>query len=215
MGISTSLKSRELVILFYAVPTVFLLLEFYLAPADSVFRTVGNQLLLWAVLLWNFSYLFGGYALIRYHLHIINRRREGFEFSVLLLACFVFFLILGFLKSATGSGAYDWVWSNALLPLQMAMLSFVGFYTYTVFYRGARSRSWEAGLLLVVTILGLLYIAPASGAWMPVFLDIGEWLNNVPNVAGNRAILIGMAIGMIAVFVRSLLGLERSQIGER
>jgi len=211
----TVLKSRELVILFYAVPCVFLLLEFYLAPDPSPFRTAGNQLLSWAVILYTFSYLLGGYALFRYHMTIIQRRREGYEFSVLLLVCFGIFLILGLLKSATGWGAYDWIWTAILLPLQIAMLSFVGFYTYTVFFRGARSRSWEAGLLLFVSILLMLYAAPAATAWVPAFNDIGNWINSVPNVAGNRAILIGMAVGMLAVFVRSLLGLERSQIGEK
>ena len=210
-----SLKSREVVILWYAVPSIFLLLEYYLAPADSIFRTIGNQLLAWVIILYTFSYLLGGYALFRYHLNIIQRRRERFQFSILLLLSFAFFLTLGLLKSATGLGAYDWVWSNILLPTQIAMLSFVGFYTYTVFFRGARSRSWEAGILLIATILLMLYQAPASASWFPVFETIGNWLKNVPNVAGNRAILIGMVVGMIAVFVRTLIGLERSQIGEK
>jgi hypothetical protein len=211
----TSLKSREVVILFYAIPCLFLLFEFYLAPDGSIFQIMGSQLLAWVVILYTFSYLLGGYALFRYHLTIIQQRREGFEFSILLLACFFFFLALGLLKSATGFGGYDFVWSNVLLPTQIAMLSFVGFYTYTVFFRGARSRSWEAGLLLFVTILLMLYQAPASAGWFPIFETIGNWIKNVPNTAGNRAILIGMAVGMIAVFVRTLLGLERAQIGEK
>ena len=213
MGIN--LKSREVVILMYAVPTVFLLLEFYLAGDDSIFRIVGNHLLSWAVLLWTFSYVLGGYALFRYHLNIIQRRREGFGYSILLLASFGVFLFLGLMKSATGWIAYDWSIVSLLLPLQIGMLSYVGFYTYTVFYRGARSRSWEAGILLFVTILLMLYQAPAGPAYWSGFETIGNWFKNVPNTAGNRAIVIGMAVGMIAVFVRTLLGLERSQIGEK
>jgi hypothetical protein len=61
----------------------------------------------------------------------------------------------------------------------------------------------------------MLYQAPAGPAFWSGFEAIGDWFKNVPNTAGNRAILIGMAVGMIAVFVRTLLGLERSQIGER
>jgi hypothetical protein len=35
------------------------------------------------------------------------------------------------------------------------------------------------------------------------------WLMRVPNIAGQRAILMGIAVGVVAVTVRLLLGLER------
>jgi hypothetical protein len=213
------LKSRELVILFYAVPTIFVILEFYLIPAGNIIKDFGTQMLAWVTILWTMSYLIGGYALFRYHFTIIQRKREGYQFSYLLLLTFIVFLALGLLQSATGGSSgsfplYDWLWNNALLPLQIAMLSYVGFYTYTVFFRGARSRSWEAGLLLAVSILLMFYSAPYGTAYWYGFESIGNWINSVPNMAGQRAILIGMAIGLIAIFVRTLLGLERAQLGE-
>jgi hypothetical protein len=211
---ATSLKSREIVILFYAVPTLFLLFEFYLAEAGSIWNQMGNQLITWAIILYTLSYLLGGYSLFRYHLHMIQRKRENYQFSYLLIISFVVFLFLGLLKSATGLATYDWIWSNILLPLQIAMLSYVGFYTYTVFFRGARSRSWEAGLLLAVSILLMLYQAPAGPAYWSGFETIGNWIKDVPNTAGMRAINIGIAVGLIAIFVRTLLGLERAQLGE-
>lgn len=208
------LKGRELVILFYAVPTLFIILSYYLIPAGNIIKDIETQMLAWVVILWTMSYLLGGYALFRYHLTLIQRKREGYQFSYLLLGSFIAFLILGLIKSATGFGLYDWLWNNALLPLQIAMLSYVGFYTYTVFFRGARSRTWEAGLLLGVSILLMFYSAPYGTAYWYGFETIGNWINSVPNMAGQRAILIGMAIGLIAIFVRTLLGLERAQLGE-
>jgi hypothetical protein len=211
---ASALKGREIVILFYAVPTIFLILDYFLAPADSIIRDIGNQLIAWVMILWVMSYLIGGYALFRYHLTMIQRKREGYQFSYLLLGSFIVFLGMGLLKSATGSILYDWFWSNTLLPLQIAMLSYVGFYTYTIFYRGARSRSWEAGLLLFVSILLMFYSAPYGTAYWMGFESIGNWIKDVPQMAGQRAILIGMAIGLIAIFVRTILGLERAQLGE-
>ena len=213
-NMSNVIKSREVVILFYAVPSLFLLLEFYLAPADSVFRTVGDQLLTWALLLWTFTYLLGGYSLFRYHLNAIQHKRERYQYSYLLLGSFAIFLLLGLFKSWFDLITYDWIWNNVLLPLQIAMLSYVGFYTYTVFFRGARSRSWEAGLLLAVSIIIMLYSAPAGPAYWSGFETIGNWIKDVPNTGGQRGIIIGMAIGLIAIFVRTLLGLERAQLGE-
>lgn len=208
------LKSREIVIGFYAIPTLFLIVEYFLAPADSVFREISNQMFAWVTILWTLSYLLGGYALFRYHLTLIQRKREGYQYSYLLLGTFIVFLILGILFSVADLGLYNFIWANALLPLQIGMLSYVGFYTYTVFFRGARTRSWEAGLLLGVSILIMLYSAPAGPAWVPAFETIGNWINTYPNMAGQRAITIGMAIGLIAIFVRTILGLERAQLGE-
>jgi len=39
------------------------------------------------------------------------------------------------------------------------------------------------------------------------------WINGVPNLAGQRGIMICSAIGAISVSLRVLLGLERTYLG--
>jgi hypothetical protein len=123
-------------------------------------------------------------------------------------------MLLGAIRSEGNLVPYDWFWTNLLLPVTIGMFSFAGLYMFIIFFRGARTRSWEAGLLLVVAILLMLYQAPAGPAFWSGFQTIGSWINRVPNTAGFRGITIGVAMGMLALFVRTILGLERAQLGE-
>ena len=44
--------------------------------------------------------------------------------------------------------------------------------------------------------------------------SIQEWIYFYPNVAGARAIMIGIGLGIFATSIRYILGIERSYIGE-
>jgi hypothetical protein len=89
---------------------------------------------------------------------------------------------------------------------------------------GIAVNSWRrerlATLLTVVVGFG---VVTAAGQWMgwPVdrpavfFLpELQDWIYNVPNVAGARAIMIGIGLGIIATSIRYILGIEKSYIGE-
>ena len=41
-----------------------------------------------------------------------------------------------------------------------------------------------------------------------------EWIYLVPNLAGSRAILIGIGLGIVATSLRYIFGLEKSYLGE-
>ena len=46
-----------------------------------------------------------------------------------------------------------------------------------------------------------------------MFPDLAQWLIDIPNNAGRRAIMMGAAIGAIATGLRVIIGLERSHLG--
>ena len=52
---------------------------------------------------------------------------------------------------------------------------------------------------------------PGIGEYLSRFQN---WLMDVPNVAGRRAIFIGAALGAVATGVRIILGIERSHLGD-
>ena len=70
------------------------------------------------------------------------------------------------------------------------------------------------GGLLIVTIWGSLLGWPIDQPnlfYLPILQD---WIYNNPNVAGARAIMIGIGLGIFATSIRYILGLEKSYIGE-
>jgi hypothetical protein len=54
---------------------------------------------------------------------------------------------------------------------------------------------------------------PESMLWLR-FDNLTEWIMNAPNTAGNRAIMIGIALGTVATSLRILLGVDRSYLGQ-
>ena len=46
----------------------------------------------------------------------------------------------------------------------------------------------------------------------PPFIPIGDWIFSVPNMATMRAVIIGNALGAIALAMRVLLGKERGYL---
>ncbi len=70
------------------------------------------------------------------------------------------------------------------------------------------------GGVLAVTIAGFIMGWPVDQPaifYLPVLQD---WIYNNPNVAGARAIMIGIGLGIFATSIRYILGIEKSYIGE-
>ena len=43
--------------------------------------------------------------------------------------------------------------------------------------------------------------------------NLSDWIMNVPNKAGQRAIMIGIALGTVSTSLRLILGIEKSHLG--
>ncbi len=68
---------------------------------------------------------------------------------------------------------------------------------------------------IMVTIAGFLMGWPAD---RPAFLylpKMQEWIYLYPNIAGMRAVMIGIALGMVGTSLRVILGIEKSFMGEK
>ena len=69
--------------------------------------------------------------------------------------------------------------------------------------------------LLGVTLLGSSMGWPVDQPSVFYLPDLQEWIYSVPNLAGARAIMIGIGLGIILTSLRYIFGLEKSYIGDQ
>lgn len=100
-----------------------------------------------------------------------------------------------------------------LIPVLSTMFSLLAFFIASAAYRAFRARNLLATLLLVAALLVMLRFNP----WLPgaVYIEkAANWLMNVPNLAAQRAIVIGVGLGMVATSLKVVLGIERGYMGK-
>jgi hypothetical protein len=197
------------------------------APARAL-AYIDHNVSIWFNVLAVFAFILGGANLLKNHAQRIARRRRDWPYSLVTLVSFLAVLILGLAKvggppGLTGdvadpAAAFGWIYNALLTPLVATLFSLLAFFVASAAYRAFRMRSPEATLLLAsafVVLVGRTPVGSFLGRLLPdslAFLRpdyLSMWLIKVPNVAGQRAILIGIALGVVAVSLRLLLGLER------
>lgn len=108
---------------------------------------------------------------------------------------------------------FVWIYDHVFDPCNSTMFALLAFFVASAAFRAFRARNAEAALLLGAAILVMLGRAPLGRSISDFFPDFGQWLIDIPNNGGRRAIMMGAAIGAIATGLRVIVGLERSHLG--
>ncbi|MBZ0232677.1 MAG: hypothetical protein K8M05_10140 [Deltaproteobacteria bacterium] len=108
---------------------------------------------------------------------------------------------------------FVWIYDHVFDPCNSTMFALLAFFVASAAFRAFRARNAEAALLLLAAILVMLGRAPLGRSISDVFPDFAQWLIDIPNNAGRRAIMMGAAIGAIATGLRVIVGIERSHLG--
>ncbi len=115
------------------------------------------------------------------------------------------------LESSMFRHFFDYV----MMPILATMFALLAFFIASAAYRAFRARNLLATLLLVSALILMLRFFP----YFP--FGIGEyvaktstWLMNVPNLAAQRAIIIGIGLGIVATAMKVILGIERGYMGK-
>ena len=121
-------------------------------------------------------------------------------------------------QARAADNIFNFAFTRIYTPLSATMYSLLAFYVASAAFRAFRAKNLHATLLLVAAVLvmigrvpvgGLLQIDLSDGTiWRPL-VWIQDWLMTWPNAAGQRAIQMGAAIGMIATGLRVIFGIER------
>lgn len=203
---------RQLPIYLGFIAGILVIISRYLAIPAMV--QVRNTLDNWSMVSGSAAFLLGMINLFLVHKNNIQKRKENWGASVVLLVAMVGYFIYGVLKGPDDD-LFVSIFNATISPLGSAMFSLLAFYMLSAAYRAFRMRNLEATILLIAGLIGILGNAPIGAAithWIP---DMRNWMTNVLNTAAMRAVTIGTSLGAYAAMVRILLGIERSYLGGR
>jgi hypothetical protein len=99
------------------------------------------------------------------------------------------------------------------------MFSLLAFFIASAAFRAFKARNVTAVLLLAtafIVMLGRVPIGALITRSLPENMQLGsivEWILNIPNMAAQRGILMGVGLGMIATAIKIILGIERGYLG--
>jgi len=196
------------------------------------FPALDHEFSIWFDIIAVFAFVLGGGNLIKVHVDRITRNHTDKYYSMVTIAGFLFMLGIGLLKfggdpGLTGNYTADGTWFKFMYdavftPLQATMFSLLAFFVASAAYRAFRAKTKEATVLLIAAFIILIGRTPLGHYvtfWLPEplqFLHIPNlqaWIMSAPNLAGQRAIMIGIALGIIATSLKLILGIERSYLG--
>lgn len=136
-------------------------------------------------------------------------RAKNREATVLLIAALI--ILVG--RTLVGTALTETL-PGSLELLFSALLATIAWEQY-------RSKRWISlsligtlgAFLLARTLYGYLTLAGGGDFYLLTVPDLVNWIMVVPQLAGQRAIMIGICLGIISMSLRLILGVERSYLG--
>ena len=136
-------------------------------------------------------------------------RAKNREATLLLIAALI--ILLG--RTLVGTALTETL-PGSLELLFAALLAAIAWGQY-------RSKRWIslagigilAAFLVIRTVYGYLVLASGGPFDHLTVPDLVNWIMVVPQMAGQRAIMIGICLGIISMSLRLILGVERSYLG--
>ena len=171
-----------------------------------------------------FTFFLGIISFLLHHTNKIRRKVEGNGYSWAAIGAFVVMVLAGVLgrvllgrdvlfRGTPEESAFQWVFNNMLVPMEATMFALLAFYIASASFRAFRARNLEATLLLVAAILIMIGKVPLGELIWSGFTDVQQWIQDFPNTAAKRAVMIGVGLGMASTALKMVLGIERSWIG--
>ena len=227
--------SRSVAVLIASIAGITMVLSKFLVPLGDAEVKVAD----WFNVLAAIAFVLGGANLLKMNLLAISARGPGWGYSAVTLAAFLATLGVGVLKvgvppaaafpNVPFSGEKDvagsalwWLYEYAMSPITGTLFAMLAFYVASAAFRAFRAKNLEASLLLgtaFVILLGRTFAGVLLTGWLPEWAsglrleNLSVYVMQVFNTAGNRAIIIGIALGVAATSLRILLGVDRSWMG--
>ncbi len=176
----------------------------------------------WFSIVAAFAIWLGALNLMKISFQKIARKKTDWIYSVVIVASFLVITVIGFYEGAAFREAgtkFSWLYEFVYTPLSATMFAILAFFVASASYRAFRARNLEATLLLAAGFLVMIGRVPVGDSltfFLPESMQLSQvasWIMTFPQTAGQRAIMIGIALGLVSTSLRIILGIERSHLG--
>jgi hypothetical protein len=178
-------------------------------------KTIAKSLQSWVSVMGSVALGIGAINIARIHGRYISRREPGkWVYSIILIVMIVITVGMGlFFPGGISNPIYqDW-YNTFFVPSDTMIAGILGWFLIPATYRAFKARTLESFVLLISCIFVMLMNVPIGEIISPVIPKIGQWITEVPNVAGQRAFIISVAIGITILTLRTILGHEKGALG--
>ncbi len=209
---------RQLPLFIILIGGITFIFQYYIPHQRS--QDLYEWYLDWAMITGIFASIMGFYSIIRLHVVKVKRRVSGWYFSAITLCCMALMVVAALLTGKESGSLFMTLYTYVQVPIEATVFSLLAFYISSAAYRAFRAKSAQATALLIAAIIVMLGRVPIGEylsfwkVWgLPSLTSISDWLLNVPNMAAKRAIGIGVALGMMVMSLKIILGIERTYLG--
>jgi hypothetical protein len=190
-----------------AIAAGILTLVGYFIPDLSGIR---DLILRWAVIVVAFALLVGIVNLLSVHWRkVLRTPAAGIPSMFLILFFFITIAVVG-INGPTGEWSL-FLFNNIQVPVESTLLAIMVVTLLYAVMRLFRQRMEMSSLVFLFTFL--IFILAAAPIYifpnLPGLGSLRSWIAGVLSVAGARGILLGVALGTIAVGLRVLMGADR------
>jgi hypothetical protein len=203
------MKNNVPLLITFVAGMVMIVQYFVPHPPFSSIQQVFNT---WFLIITVFAMTLGIGNLMKIHIERVRRQRGGWWYSIVLLVAFAVMFVAGIGWGIQRGTFFYYLYWNMHIPMSSTMFALLAFFVASASYRAFRARTPEATLLLASAILVMIGRVPlANYIWDKLPL-ISDWIMDYPNTAGQRAIMIGIALGVVSTSLRIILGIERTYL---
>ncbi len=211
---------REIPLLITTIVGIVFVIQYFIPHAP--FNNLNDWFSDWFSIVQAFAIWLGALNLMKISFQKVFAQKSDWGYAGVTIGSFLLIAIIGFAGGQDfrePGTAFDWLYVYMYTPLSSTMFAILAFFVASASYRAFRARNLEATLLLVAAffvMLGRVPVGDTLTLWLPESMrlsQVASWIMNFPQAAGQRAIMIGIALGLVSTSLRIILGIERSHLG--
>jgi hypothetical protein len=215
---------REIPLIITGVVGIVLVIAYFIP--HTPFNRLDDLFSDWFFILAACAIWLGALNLLKLSVIKVWKRKKDWPYSVIIIITWFMMAGAGFYGGRVFQSPgtdFKWLYDHFYTPLSATMFALLAFFVASASYRAFRARSFLATLLLgagfLVMMGRVLFDDFIIAMFGPVFGDtkplawVSDIIMNYLNTAGQRAIMIGIALGTVSTALRIMLGIERAHLG--